>query len=379
MKKFLSIFLILVVCLSCSSLAFAADLYTSVDVSISTTNADDISTLAAQHLKTMKEQLGNSCRELGFDTDTFLNMSTGTPFTVYSFDEFGKVLSDDVYLCPLIHENTIVGTIGIYYDTTSSSYCYSMGKSYATQLNELVHSTQLDKSSTIVIGHIDDKLFATDGTNVTILFEEPTESNASVDINTIKNICGTAKSNVGSLYSSITSITSTPTTFKTTSTSVQPQLLSNPLPVPHVAQGSGVCGIAAWAAVLNYRFDTTYTTPTLTTAMKDGSYTNGTGGNPNMTDYKNFANDTHNAGCVFKSSPPTFSQVTSAIGAGKPIMGSWYSGTGSDKVYHAIIITGYIKNSSNYTYYVKNPWYQDAVTITVSSASNVVYVDGSYT
>jgi len=61
-------------------------------------------------------------------------------------------------------------------------------------------------------------------------------------------------------------------------------------------------------------------------------------------------------------------------------MGSWYSGATKGKVYHAIIITGYVENSSsNYTYVLKNPWYEDTQTITVTSASSVIYADAGYT
>lgn len=37
--------------------------------------------------------------------------------------------------------------------------------------------------------------------------------------------------------------------------------------------------------------------------------------------------------------------MKSSINNGKPIMGSWYSGSGTDKTWHAIIITGYVQNN----------------------------------
>lgn len=50
------------------------------------------------------------------------------------------------------------------------------------------------------------------------------------------------------------------------------------------------------------------------------------------------------------------------------------------KIYHAIIITGYVQNStSNYTYVLKNPWYDYTQTITVTNASSVVYPDSGFT
>lgn len=363
--------------------AFAVEMNDNPSIKISANCSDDIACLAAQHLQMMKEQLGDSCTAIGFAPDVFYNMTASTPFTVYTFDEEGRIITDDVYMSPLVYADKVVGTIGIYYDSEASEYHYSLGTTYATELNKLFYSTDLDADSGLVIGRLGDKLFATDGANANILFENPIDSTqpAPISETQIEDICATIKANADQQYTTITAIENAESANLTASAGyeIQPRLGPNPIPIPHVKQ-TGVCGIAAWASVLNYRFDTSYTNATLAAKMIDGGYNNGDGGNPNMTDYKNFANGTHSAGCVYISSPPSFSTVTSAIGAIKPIMGCWSSGTGSDKEYHAIVITGYKKNSStNYTYYVKNPWYDDATTITVTSSSNVVYVDGSYT
>lgn len=380
MKKILSLLIALMLCFSVATHAFAAESDMDFDMKVSTSNPDSISMLVAQHLENMKAQIGASCEDLGFDLATFQNMSAGTPFVVYTFDETGGVLSDDVYSCPLIYNGNIVGIIGVYYDKNTNEYYYSLGKEYADQLNKLKKSSLLQLSDGIVIGRIGDKLFATDGSEVEILIDRAVDNATSVSIDDIKDAIKEAKKNASGEYSSIFAVEKSIDSSLLGKSSTDSRLLPNPLPVPHVDQGSGICGVAAWAAVLNYRFSTSYTTPSLTTKMTDGGYVHGTGGLPNMTDYRDFANDEHSAGCTFSSSPLSFSKVTTAITNGRPIMGSWYSGAGSDKVYHAIIITGYIKNSSsNYTYYIKNPWYSDATTITVTSSSNVVYVDGSYT
>ncbi|MCQ2523038.1 MAG: hypothetical protein MJ123_01750 [Lachnospiraceae bacterium] len=129
---------------------------------------------------------------------------------------------------------------------------------------------------------------------------------------------------------------------------------------------------------MNYRFGAKYTEESLTTSMKK-KYMNGDGGIPNMEDYKNFTNSLYNAGVDVYSSLP-FSSLKKAINAKKPVMGSWYSGKGSNKEWHAIIIAGYIENSkSNYTYYLRNPWYDYVQTITVTNAKAVVYKDSGYT
>lgn len=384
MKKLVSLIMSIAMIFSIgTSPALAVGINDNADIKISANCSDDIACLAAQHLQTMKEQIGDSCAAIGFTPDVFYNMTAAAPFTVYTFDEVGRIITDDVYMSPLVYADKIVGTIGIYYDSETGSYHYSLGTTYAAELNELFCSTDLDANSGLVIGRLGDKLFATDGAGASILFENPIDSTRPAPINEtkIEDICAAVKANAAQQYATITAIggaeRENPATFA--SNEIQPRLGPNPIPIPHVKQ-TGVCGIAAWASVLNYRFDTSYTNATLATKMINGGYNNGDGGNPNMTDYKNFANDTHSAGCVYISSPPSFSTVTSAIGAIKPIMGCWSSGTGSNKEYHAIVITGYKKNSStNYTYYVKNPWYEDATTITVTSSSNVVYVDGSYT
>ena len=364
--------------------AMLVDTRTFSDLSVSSTDAKNVMILAANHLASMKNQIFDTCETLGFDKNVFLNMCVGTPFTVYSFDSNGNILSDDVHMCPLLYLGDVVGTIGVYYDAESSSYCYSLGTTYALELNELFHSKKMDKRSGLVIGHLADKLFATDGRNTTILFDEPSNGRASVDVNEICDVCKAIRSSVSeNSFESFFSVSVSPTAeinANTSSSSLLSVQAPNPLPIPPVYQGPGICGVAAWASVLNYRFGTRYDTPGLTSLMQRGNYTNGTDGKPCMTDYRDYANDKHNAGCTYLSSPPSFSKVTSAIGSNRPIMGCWCSGTGSDKDYHAIVITGYIKNSrTNYTYYVKNPWYDSATTITVTSASNVVYVDGSYT
>lgn len=381
MKKIVAMILSILLCISCAPKVMATESEKLSDINVASTASESISTLAAQHLKNMKVQLDTSCETLGFSYTTFMNMSTGTPFTVYTFDTDGNVVSDDVYLCPLIYSNQIVGTIGIYYDTLSSSYCYSISTSHAAQFNELMYTTRLNRSSGVVIGHIGDKLFATDGTNVLVLFDEPGDDSNSVNISHIKEICGIVKSNAISNYLPITSIAGNEEANIQREEINPVRSLPNPLPVPHVEQvDGGVCGIAAWAAVLNYRFGTSYTNSSLDTAMNSGGYNNGDSGIPIMTDYRDFANDEYNAGCVFSSSPLSFSGVSTAINAGKPIMGAWYSGSGSRKIYHAIIITGYQRiSSSNYTYHLKNPWYENTVAITVTSSSSVVYPDYNYT
>lgn len=384
MKKIVSLFLAVVMLMSIGiTPAFAAEKEDVLNFKVSTTGSDDISNLVSQHLRTMQAQMGSSCTAIGFDPDVFMNMTASSPFTVYTFDEYGEVVSDDVYMSLLMYSGEVVGTIGVYYDSASESYQYSLGTSYADEMNLLLKGTKLEASEGIIIGRLGEKLFATDGSKAEILFENPMPIGGTSLVKEVRidDICNIIKENATATFGELTvnAVSGVECAISTVDEAIQPRLAPNPIPIPHVEQ-TGVCGAAAWASVLNYRFDTDYDNDSLETAMHDGGYANGTNGNPNMTDYRDYANDEHNAGCVYISSPPSFSTVRSAIGAVKPIMGCWSSGSGSDKVYHAIVITGYVKNSSsNYTYYVKNPWHEDATTITVTSSSSVVYVDGSYT
>ena len=170
--------------------AFAVEMNDNPSIKISANCSDDIACLAAQHLQMMKEQLGDSCTAIGFAPDVFYNMTASTPFTVYTFDEEGRIITDDVYMSPLVYADKVVGTIGIYYDSEASEYHYSLGTTYATELNKLFYSTDLDADSGLVIGRLGDKLFATDGANANILFEEVTSvdfSDAFQTITTNKN------------------------------------------------------------------------------------------------------------------------------------------------------------------------------------------------
>lgn len=384
MKRIVSLFLAVMMLLCVSVVpAFAVENDETSSYRISTTCSEDISFLVSQHLRTLQKQIGSSCTSIGFDPIVFMNMTASSPFTVYTFDKHGEVISDDVYMSLLMYSGEVVGTIGVYYDSASDSYQYSLGTNYADEMNSLLKETALEVSEGIIIGRLGDKLFATDGSKAEILFEYPmlVGGAALAKEVCVDDLCSIIKKNAVATFCELTVDNDVGVARDRcmANEAAQPRLTPNPIPILHVNQ-TGLCGAAAWASVLNYRFSTNYTNYSLEMSMLNGGYANGTDGDPCMTDYRDYANDQHNAGCVYISSPPSFSTVITAIGSVKPIMGSWYSGSGSDKVYHAIVITGYVCNSWNsYTYYVKNPWYQNATTITISSSSNVVYVDGPYT
>ena len=385
MKKYLSFFLAILLVCSMSMTAFAA----SADSDVQITPADlrvasgatsiQVNALAAEHLSTMKYQFSGNPSALGFTADELSGAVLGTAFTLYVVNTNGQIVSDETLVYPVIYNDEIIAVLEVYYDTTSSAYHYTFGKAYAEDLNEIRYESVVNATANLVIGRIEDKLFITDGSNVDIIYEMPVEQATNISVAEIETLCSNLTQNVGDSFSIISEVNTQSSQFvsEPTQSSVTPRLMPNPLPVPHVAQ-TGVCGVAAWAAVLNYRFGTSYTNATLATAMAD-DYSNGTGGIPNMDDYRDYANDVHDAGCV-RANSLSFSTMKSNIDGGKPIMGSWYSGSGTDKTWHAIIITGYVQNStSNYTYVLKNPWYTNTQTITVTSASSVVYADAGYT
>lgn len=305
--------------------------------------------VASDYLDSIKKQFKSDSSVLGISKEELSGSMLGDSFTIQVCDELGRdISSPESVSFPVIYDDRIIGILELFYDANSAKYGYTFGKAYADELNSLKDNKSINAESELFVRYSADKLIVTDGTNEALIREFKIEHTDPVDSDCYQN---------EEVYP-VRSMSS----------------YSNPLPVPHVAQ-TGVCGIAAWAAVLNFRFGTSYTNASLATAMSSG-YCHGTSGNPNMTDYKNFANDMFYAGCTVGYNPPSFSTVKSCIDSGKPIMGSWYSGSGSSKVYHAIIITGYVANIFNYTYTVKNPWYNYTQTIYVPDSNNVVYVNG---
>lgn len=338
----------------------------------------EVKSLTFQHLATMKSDLSANPKSLGFSELELSSLQIGNPFSIYVFDESLHLVSDDVHVFPLIFLNNIVGVIEVKYDDATNSYSFTFGKSYGDELNKL-RSKYVSEGRGLIIGRIGDKLFATNGKEATILLDKKAKGSKTITIDQINSSGAIIATKASAHYLNATdAINGTKLTPNNYNQAIASMAFPNPLPVPHIAQ-TGVCGIAAWAAVLNYRFSKSYTNNTLATAMGNDGYINGSNGVPMMTDYRNYANDKYNAGCIFALSPPSFSTLRSTINAGRPIMGSWYSGSASDKSWHAVIITGYIQRTSSHTYYLKNPWYDYTQTITVTNANSVIYPDSGYT
>ena len=304
MKRFFSLFLAIILICSMSVTAFADAVDSADSVSPAKLHvareagSDTVDMLAAEHLSTMKLQFAANPSALGFGADELSCALLGNAFTLYVFDTSGRIVSDDTLAYPVIYNDEIIAVLEVYYDNTTDAYYYTFGKAYAENLNELRYESDVNTNANLIIGRVADKLFITDGSNVDVIYEMPVDQIASVSSVDIESVCDVLAQNVRASFSAINEVNtqSDQVMPESSQASVTPRSMPNPLPVPHVAQ-TGVCGVAAWAAVLNYRFGTSYTNATLATAMAD-DYSNGTGGIPNMDDYRDYANDVHDAGCV---------------------------------------------------------------------------------
>ena len=153
------------------------------------------------------------------------------------------------------------------------------------------------------------------------------------------------------------------------------------LPVRHVPQTGG-CGVAAWAAVLNFRFlHANYTGDSLARAMFMEGFIPNVNTLPNMAQFRDYANHFHLANTVLAFSPINITQVRSTIDSWRPIMGSWIRTRGN--ALHAINIIGYeAVPGSNFTFYfILNPWpstpHPQTITVNHSNPTHVVHMHGA--
>ncbi|MCI9221534.1 MAG: hypothetical protein HFH94_17825 [Lachnospiraceae bacterium] len=339
----------------------------------------EVDKLAIEYLSKAKIMLASDSLTIGFTEYELKNALLGNPFSIYAFNEKGQFVPSNTKVYPIFCGNQIVGIMEIYYNSTDSEYYYTLGRAYADELNKLRYSSNVDFENIVFIGQVADKLFVTDGKNVDVILEMPVEKMPTVSVSELEEICTNLTVDESTDYAVICE----PELDNVFTTQNIMPLVSikdtRSLDVPHVEQ-TGVCGVAAWAAVLNYRFGTSYTNDSLALEMANG-YTNGKYNAPNMGDYKNFANDKYDADCVY-TTPPSFTTVLNTIADKKPIMGYWESGSGTNFSTHAILITGfsYLNSVPADRYYiVKNPWYTYTQWISVTDPDSVTYVNGTRT
>lgn len=339
-------------------------------IMLSSTVPEKIIDLATAYLKNAKETMYSDAPAMGFNQTEFSELALGTPFTIYNFDENGILVSDDTYCCPLLYNGQVSATILMRYLPQTQQYSYTFGKVYADSLNSIQTCRSLNTRQSLAVGAMDGVLFVTDGQKAEPIFYENAEAQKNLRPQRLQAVSAAMYAQTDKTSVAMTDIIAAPKAEKLRAGSRAASAYPNPLPVPHVAQGTGICGIAVWASILNYRFGTSYTYDTLASEMASTGYWSGALA-PSMTDYRDHGNANFAAGFVYNKGTPTFSTVTTAINAGKPIFGYWEPD--NDKDPHAVIIVGYQWNGNGYIYYLKNPWYTYVEAITVANSNVVVY------
>jgi len=299
----------------------------------------------------------------------------GNPFTIYLFSEDLALIDSNSIVFPVLSNNEIVGILETRHEPGSDDYAFTFGKSYGEELNNLRYQHIFGAENRLVIGQMGTKLFATDGEETTIFIDRAYSCSENTDaliLSSGESFLANAEDAYVEATASIEEVAQKSYSFSKTS-NISVTRGQNPMMIPHVTQVN-CCGVAAWAAVLNYRFGTSYTDPTLEGGMRACGYWNGNP-NPTMSDYKSFANMYHSAGAVCAASIST-AATKSAIDSQKPVMGNWFDAAGK-KDYHAVVIVGYYGYSTALYYYLKNPWYSTQTVISVSG-STVIYNDGAY-
>jgi len=390
MKKILSFVLILTFMLTVPLHAVAA--YTnglsSSKVPIlklaTVTASTDVKAAAAEYLEIFRTN--DDYEILGFTAEQFYGMQIGNPFLVYQFDTDGRNLIADidtvVYTCPMVYGGKIIGVVAAYYNEETEQYSFA---AYRDTKYENLSSGTVDTSKNLIVGNMDSTLFVTDGTNVDILGIVGEKQTDLVNKQYIQRLSTTLKTAAGSNFVAANDVSQSPLPqVQLNAASAQTRdVESIILNVPYVAQDGGICGCASWASILNYRFQTSYDTASLTQAMIDAAFITDTDPIPSLTDYRDFTNQEYpTAGCVWVGSPPSFSSVRNLIINDRPIRGSWWRykddalQNEDNKVYHSINIIGYRQIlTSYYNYYLVNPWFNYVAMIYVADSSNAVCDD----
>jgi len=343
--------------------------------------SDDVVVLAEQNLVQQREVLMYIPDVFGFTSSELANMQLGAPFSIYVFGE-NRVLSDEeVLVFPLLYNNNIIGILETFYDEALNQWFFTFGRSYADELNALQQSSYTNRD--FVIGRIGDILFASNGEDATVIFNRELEDQLCITVSEMNYLISSVEARAYLDFADIT-VPITEEVLKISDISESAEIMSannfRLLSVRHVPQ-TGVCGVAAWAAILNFRFPTSanYTNASLARAMYNAGFRAAT---PSMTNYRDYSNLIYNANAVWNSSPLNITQVRNLIDLNRPMMGSWGRTVNGELSLHAVNIIGYeVVSSANMTFYfVRNPWHTHIQSLTVnhSSPTHVVYIDGSF-
>jgi len=386
MKKTITILLLL--CLTftmCFSTIAIAEDYENNSSMIMTNNnslrfssaikSNDILAHATHNLALFKESLWHISELFGFTLMEIGHMQLGNPFTIYIFNDSYELADTNSIVFPLLLGHDIIGVMEAAYNTLADQWSFTFGKSFGDELNKLQH--QASSNRDFAICRIGDILFAANGKSTSVIFNEETEARSNF-----------SEPQMNFLAASVIN-DKTSFTFVDVKTPIAGELLDvyaleqsytllrvelRQLDVRHVPQGNGICGAAAWAAILNYRFTSAnYTTATMTKAMTYAGIPMPAA----IGKYGDYANNKYNANCVTQTSPPSISNVINWINSNRPVMGGWKR---ADGVLHAINIIGYeTTQGSNITYYiVRNPWdstpFAQGVIVYGSAPTVAVYV-----
>lgn len=339
--------------------------------------------LAIQKLNLHKEAFMPVSYYMGFTMQELAHMQLGNPFTIYVFNEDFSLMASNVLVFPLLYQNNIIGIMESVYDTVSGNWVFTFGKSFADELNQLRYVDFPNRD--FVIGRVGDVLFASNGESASVILDREVEryegATRQRDVVTYAMMNDMASSFLLNFADVTTSIGGDILDIDVSGQMmVIPLQSQNPLPVVHVPQTpTGICGVAAWAAVLNFRFGTRYNNESLTVWMRHYGFTAVL---PSMTDYRDYANRRYSAGVVYWARVPSINEVRGAIWSRRPMMGNWSIDGRKDT--HAVNIIGYeLPPVANLTIYlVLNPWppgFVQSVTVHNNSAHSVVFVDGGLT
>lgn len=339
----------------------------------------DMETQAFHYLLEAQAMWGNNPERYGFTEREVAGLELGHPFTIYVFDDDFQVNQCDGLVFSLLSAGNIVGVMEMSRNADNGAYNITVGRSYGDALNNL--RIQYVNHERLILGNAGDMLFATDGRSVTIL-----EESVCSEIVTYDEILSRASTIRGAVQSNLVDVTDAiDFAARVSRPQITPTRWGVQLNVPLIGQGSGICAMASWASVLNYRICTNYTAFSLTQTMYSCGFTSGTGiaDAPNMEAYRDFAVEHHNLSTTLKMNNyvPTISAVYDTLMSDKPIMGYWTAPNFSDPTKtdaHSTNIIGCTQISSDVIYEIHDPRKPKSQAIFVTNV-NVAYSYGGRT
>lgn len=348
---------------------------------------------STQNLSLQKQVVMNMPEEFGFTQSEVYNMQLGTPFSIYVFDDSRVQIDTGVLIFPVVYNGNIIGILETMYDDALGERFFSFGRSYADELNALQQTRYANRDFVIV--NYGDVLFASNGENVIVISDRRFDDSEDqlhciVSEDEINYLAFSVISRAHLEFADVTlpavvSFSEVIPDIDSISDMASPMNSSNfrLLDVRHVPQNrTGVCGVASWASILNFRFFTNYCNTSLAVAMQNAGIIATEHSTPGMHNYRDYANRLYNANAVFTLSPFSITQVRSLIDSRRPIMGNWrqHDNAGNYMGNHSLNIIGYeVPFGANVAFYfVRNPWgstpHIQSLTVNHSNPTRVVHM-----